>query len=155
MSIALRRPDNARARPSSLLKSDEQYTKVFNPNFDLQLFLNAANIMRRVDEFLVKQNMSRKDVANLRFYVAMLVSIKLSGMPQPRPAKLAELDLQKLDEPMLLSSLLEATSTYERLGATDRTAKGPDLNRELQSKESALYVAKKKTAANARVKRKD
>jgi hypothetical protein len=40
MAIALQRPNDARAHPSSLLKRNEDYEKVFNRSYPIALYLN-------------------------------------------------------------------------------------------------------------------
>jgi hypothetical protein len=46
MAIMLQVPDTARARPSSLLKKDEDYEKVFNETYPIQLFRACIELTR-------------------------------------------------------------------------------------------------------------
>ena len=48
MTIILGKPNTARARPSSLIKSNEDYSKVFSEEYPLGLYTNAAVLTRRV-----------------------------------------------------------------------------------------------------------
>jgi AIPR protein len=149
MAIALRRPDNARARPSSLLKADDQYAKVFNQKYPLELYLVCAALVRKVDEFLYTQTtLQRKDINNIRFYVAMLVSMIETHMPLPRVTKIAELDVKSIGVGTLLSALKEATTKYTELGGSDQVAKGPELARQLIATRVQAFVAEKKLKAD-------
>ena len=46
MSIVLKEPDNARARPSSLIKHDNDYKRVFNENSGLDVYLVCIEILK-------------------------------------------------------------------------------------------------------------
>jgi AIPR protein len=68
MAVVLHKPDVARARPSSLLKRDDDYLKVFNPDYSLQLYLNTALILQRVDRFLSDQPLPTMARYNRKFH---------------------------------------------------------------------------------------
>ncbi len=72
MAIVLRRPDTARARPSSLLKRDEDYERIYNPQYPINLYYVCAETMRHVEAFLKSADagLPAADRNNLRFYVA-------------------------------------------------------------------------------------
>ena len=85
MSLALLRPNDARARPSSLLKRSEDYDKVFNRDYPIGLYLSCAAIMKRVDHFISSESaqLDRKDQTNFRLYVAMEVACTAVGKAAP------------------------------------------------------------------------
>ena len=145
MAIALRRPDNARARPSSLLKTDDQYVKVFSDKYPLVLYITCAKVMRKVDEFLYSQpKLQRKDINNLRFYVAMIVSMNETGLPQPKPKQIGDINASLISIASLTSAYEEAKAKYTELGGTDQIAKGPELVKQLAMERYQAYVASKK-----------
>ena len=139
MAIALQRPDSARARPSSLLKDESDYKKVFSDQHPLQLYVACVMLMKRVDNFLRSEAMglNRKDQTNLRFYVAMLGAMKLAGTQQIRHAQAASLAFEKLTDQDLTSVLNEAKAVYAELGSSDQAAKGPELLKKLKPEPSA------------------
>jgi hypothetical protein len=150
MAIALRRPDSARARPSSLLKTDDQYAKVFSDKHPLELYLVCARTVRRVDEFLNAQEwLDRKDLTNVRYYVAMLVAMTATGVPQPKIGQISAIQVDKIDDAQLKGLLDEVLKTYRELGASDQVAKGPELSKELASQRLSEYVAAKKAKITA------
>lgn len=53
MAIGLSRPDDARARPSTLLNNEADYAAVFNQKFSLDIYLWIAGVQRRVDSLLL------------------------------------------------------------------------------------------------------
>jgi AIPR protein len=92
-AMGLARPDKARGKPSSLLKNDEDYRLVFNSSIDLDVYLWAAKLQRRVDSFILSEvaeaNVSQK--SNLKFHLSMLMVDSLNGAPVRRPQQLRAL----------------------------------------------------------------
>ncbi|NMO32884.1 AIPR family protein [Streptomyces sp. GMY01] len=90
MAMALGRPDYARARPSSLLKSDSDYERVFSSATPLPVYLWLAKAQRHVDAFLQSSATpaSGSEFTNLHFYLAMLAATDIVGQPFNRPAHL-------------------------------------------------------------------
>ena len=129
MAILLQRPDTARARPSSLLKKDEDYGKVYSDSHPIEMYYTCAEIMRRVEDYLrlPTTGLTPKDRNNLRFYVAMHLTAKLTGKVTPNSGDLAKVDLSKLDAGLLQQSTSIVQAEYKALGGTDQAAKGSQL----------------------------
>jgi hypothetical protein len=129
MAIALQRPDSARARPSSLLKKDDEYRKVFSEQYPIQLYEKTVAVMRRVDGYLrsFTPQLEREDQTNLRYYIALDLVVALLGTSRPSMDKIAELDLDSLTDVQIKKSLGRLKLLYDNLGATDQVAKGPQL----------------------------
>ena len=128
MAIVLRRPDMARARPSTLLKKDDDYKTIFDPKHRIRLYFVCAEAMRRVEVFLKgSTELAPKDRTNLRFYLGMYAVLSCTHLATPSPRMVAELDLDALSTECLERGLGHVQSEYERLGANDQVAKGPDL----------------------------
>lgn len=73
MSILLSEPDNARARPSTLLDKDDEYNRVFDESVDLETYVSLVRIMRRLDSYISDvRTPARYRVRNFRFHVAWL-----------------------------------------------------------------------------------
>ena len=134
MAVVLQRPDTARARPSSLLKRDEDYRKVYNSAYPIALYHVCAEGMRRIEAFLRSPHvdLTTKDRSNLRFYVAMHSLVSLTGKRKPSPNELANVDINKLDDVAIKNSLDLVCQQYTALGGTDQIAKGPYLLAEIR-----------------------
>jgi len=134
MAIALHRPDSAPARPSSLLKDESDYKKVFSDQYPLQLYAECVMLMKRVDTFLRYDvvGINRKDQTNLRFYVAMLAARKLAGGNYLRAGKMVSLAFEKLTDRELAVVTNETKTAYGELGSSDQAAKGPELLKKLK-----------------------
>ena len=129
MALLLQRPDTARARPSSLLKKDEDYGKVYSESHPIKMYYTCAEIVRRVEDYLRRPEtgLSPKDRNNLRFYVAMHVAGTLTGKAAPGSSDLAETDPSKLDVALIQQSTTLVQAEYKALGGTDQVAKGTSL----------------------------
>ena len=134
MAVGLSRPDDSRARPSSLLKSDRNYQTMFSSEIPLHIYLWAAKAQKEVDGFLQtpEAGASTPERTNLRFHLAMLATAKLLGTRVRSPKQLTELasegrTLAEADLPACLATLRE---TMQRLvdeagESPDKIAKGP------------------------------
>ena len=127
MAIVLRKPDTARARPSSLLKTEENYAKVFDATYPIRLYYVCVEAMRAVEHYLRSpdSNVLPENRNNLRFYVAMHVVAGVGSTIGPKPV--AQFDIAKLDEISIKNSLDYVQSKYLELGGNDKVAKGTAL----------------------------
>jgi len=76
MSIPLKQPDQARARPSTLIKDEVRYEALFSPDRPLEEYLYCVRTQRAVDAFLAArpQEYSPARRANIHFHVAMVAT---------------------------------------------------------------------------------
>ncbi|GHE51321.1 hypothetical protein CP980_08210 [Streptomyces vinaceus] len=136
MAMALGRPDYARARPSSLLKSDSDYQRVFSEKTGLPVYLWLARSQRQVDDFLQSrpQPISRSEYTNLHFHLAMLGAVDLVGRVFTRPDALSNAAREEVfPTPVRLESLWTALREQfdgfqdEHGWGADKTAKSAEF----------------------------
>jgi hypothetical protein len=128
MAIALRRPDNARSRPSSLLKKDDDYKQIFDADRPLVLYYNCTVIMKRVEAYLrTEQGLSVPDKGNIRFHVAMAVLASTLGKVKPTIGDIATLDLAAITDAKISEAAALVYAEFKQLGATDSIAKSADF----------------------------
>jgi hypothetical protein len=134
MSVLLARPDDARARPSSLLKSDGDYEKIYSSALPINIYFVCADMLRRIDEYFrdIDPPLKTRDRANVRFYVLMYVAYLHVGKWRPNSREIAEIDTSQLASDEFEHALDIVLSKYINLGATDSVAKGSELIRALQ-----------------------
>jgi hypothetical protein len=134
MAIGLQQPDSARARPSSLIKDETDYRRVFNPQLDLAIYLWVANTQRAVDAFLRTDTASAttQERTNLRFHVGMIAAAQALGKRVTSPRDLQTLVTRTLDDAefaqaftTVKSALAEHTEANPQ--PVDRTAKGREF----------------------------
>lgn len=73
IAIALARPDDARARPQSVLSNDKLYQTIFGDGVDRETYLSSVKVMAQVDAYLRTDEAKAifDDFTNARFYVAI------------------------------------------------------------------------------------
>ncbi len=132
VAIMLRRPDDARARPTTA--AERHYKKLFSESFPKNLYSSCALIMKRVDEYLngvVDTESQHK--ANMRFYLAMYSVCVALKSARPRRSTIAGFNMDLLTDQHLYNCLFRVEQTYLQLGGDDVTAKGPAVNESLQA----------------------
>ncbi|MDO8864145.1 AIPR family protein [Haliea sp. E1-2-M8] len=131
MAIILLKPDTARARPSTLVNSDLEYQRIFSLDKPIDIYLKVVQIMKSVEAFLKPENceiqLERKTITNIKYYVAMIASIKLAGGSHGVEKRLAELPNVEISGEILKEALQQALEEFNDLGATDQVAKGSVL----------------------------
>ncbi len=136
MAMGLSQPDDSRARPSSLLKRDDDYTKIFSSDLSLSVYLWLAKTQKQVDAFLLSDAAGATTVerTNLRFHLSMLVAAQLVGERIYSPKQLAtvateEKTASEAELLKLLSKLRETFAAYETKTGDppDKIAKGSEF----------------------------
>ena len=129
MAILLQRPDTARGRPSSLLKRDEDYERIYSVEYPIDLYHVCAEATRRVEAYMksVETALTAKDRNNLRFYVAMHAVASVARKAEPVAEDIAKIDINALSTERVQESADLVREKYEELGGSDRVAKGPLL----------------------------
>ncbi|MBK9169295.1 MAG: AIPR family protein [Bryobacterales bacterium] len=134
MAVVLQKPGTARARPSSLLKKDEDYERVFSGDFPIELFRAAIELSRLADARLRGDaTLTPEDRVNLKFYVAMYVAALACNAARPKPEQIAKLAAATIDKALLDRAMADAKSVYQQLGGTALAAKGSEFGDELIS----------------------
>ncbi len=98
-AMGLFRPDLARGKPSSLLKSNEDYLKVFNSSIELDIYYWVAKTQRSVDTFIVSEDAQAtiQQKSNLKYHLSMLVAEHLNGGPVRQPRQLKRLAAEDVE----------------------------------------------------------
>lgn len=136
MACALSEPSNARARPSSLIKSEDAYRRIFNADYPLDIYLKCPIIVQTIHDTLKSSGEDdyRKHANNMLFYIAALWAIEQAAVPRPTVLQVAAIDISKLETDRILSIASEVWNDYLSLGATDQVAKGTVLSKNLIGK---------------------
>ncbi|MFW6692738.1 AIPR family protein [Streptomyces sp. MAR4 CNX-425] len=136
MAMGLSQPHNSRARPSSLLKRNDEYSRIFSKKIDLPIYLWVAQRQKEIDLFLLTthQQTSASERTNLRFHLSMVAATRLLGKRIYAPTELRELaaaqtDFSSLDLNSVLGELREHYSEYAKVkpGSMEKSAKSGDF----------------------------
>ena len=136
MAMGLSRPDNSRARPSSLLKRDDEYKRIFSKDVPVETYLWIAQAQKEIDAFLASEaeDVRVADRTNFRFHLAMAAAATLLGQPARSPRQLSRLanagtPVADAELHTCLELVLDEFGQQHRLtgSSIDKIAKGPDL----------------------------
>jgi hypothetical protein len=133
IACALREPANARARPSTLIKDDAAYGRIFNVTYPLDLYYKTLVIAKECETFL-KAGVPpeyKEHSNNLRFYVASLVVLRLCAVPTPSIAAVAALNLKKVNQKIIAEASADVWTAYNEFGSDDQVAKGSEMEKKL------------------------
>lgn len=141
LAILLQRPDTARARPSSLIKREEEYQRLFSTDYPIEVYRASAQIIKQAEAFLAQHSdgLSSADRNNLRFYVAMAACQEALQKAEPSTSEVASLSTTPLNNAALETAYQVVKAQYHALGATDQAAKGPQLLGAIKQKMSEKY----------------
>ncbi|MBC3252460.1 AIPR family protein [Serratia fonticola] len=134
ISIALQKPDFARARPSTLLEDNTSYRKLYNKNNSVNAYYVASYIGKKVERFLKeKQSIDVTEKNNLKFYIIYAVAAKTSRNIHPGFKALSEINTGDISDEILEASYKLVLETYLELGGGDQLAKGKSLIERLKN----------------------
>lgn len=132
MSVLLNRPDDARARPSSLIKDDKVYRDLFSDTIPVQVYSFAGILIKRIESHLKGQSeLTARDRNNIRFYVAAYLVWILTKTVSPSPSNIGALSTADVNDFAITEATNVVLSEYKKLGSTDQAAKGPELKKNL------------------------
>jgi hypothetical protein len=147
MAIVLQEPNNARARPSTLINKDVDYERVFNQQHPIAMYLDCARYMRWIDSFLASTaapDYVRNNEINVRYQLAMFAAA-LKARKQFGPKDVPTLDLLSISDSALGESLSEVWTVFTTMRDDqsiegDRVSKSPEFDRRLLTRLNELFA---------------
>ncbi len=124
ISLVLRKPDFARARPSTLLTDENTYKMLYEDNHNLEVFYKAARIGQSVKNNLrLSAEFSSAERSDVLFYLIYAVVAKRLGK-----SKIDFADIKNFDIDLLSTEEIDEVKTavyqkYKELGGNGRVAK--------------------------------
>lgn len=81
LAIILKEPNNSKGRPTTLIKKNDDYVRIFNNNYKFTTLLFCARLMKEIDNFVRQKliNVPWQDLSNLRFHIALQYIIDKKG----------------------------------------------------------------------------
>lgn len=127
MSVLLQRPNDARARPSSLIKEDAIYNQIFNEAFPVKAYVIAGEMKKAVDAYLKESGFESADRNNLLYHVMTRLAVILTSKAKPTVNDIAELDVKIITSDSIGTALEDVLPLYQELGGDGRVAKGSEF----------------------------
>ena len=132
-SIYGQKPDYARARPSTLIKKNDDYENIFNDKLPLELYYKGIIIQKEVEKALINFNnpkLSRSIIGDIKFHIAMFVTCILTNKIKPNAIDIANIDVSKLNDEIINTAIEYVYIIYDAMGGTNAVAKGTEFVKE-------------------------
>lgn len=123
ISIILKKPDYARARPSTLLADETIYNHLYSGEQDLEVYYKAAMIGKIVKTALNTSHLSRSAKNDILFYVIYVVSAKILGKTNITFNDLSSINLALLNGDVVNDVITMVHEKYIEKGASGSVAK--------------------------------
>jgi len=114
-SIIFDEPHSARATPTSLLKKDASYNRIFNSSKNFKGYLNCCLINKKTHNFWLKhQNSDEKlKTSNFKFHLSALIIKRFFNSQEVTFDQIVDLDLTQLDEDNFNSSITHLSTVID------------------------------------------
>lgn len=138
MSVLPQRPNDARARPSNIIRDDGDYKHLFSEDYDLNFFVVCTALKKLVDRWLKERSgLDAADRNNVVFHTIMRLSVRKTGQLAPNSGQIAEIDYDAIDDSDIKGAFDDVYKIYQELGGDASVAKG----RPFRDKVKALELA--------------
>ena len=139
MAIVLQEPNNARARPSTLITKDIDYNRVFNPEYPIHLYLECAKFMKLIDAYLVSGEAPayvKNNEINIRYQLAMFSTVMAQQRLSIEPKDIPALGLSSMSKITLRQNLNEVWEVFVTMKSeqnleSDVASKSPEFDKKL------------------------
>lgn len=123
ISLILKKPDYARARPSTLLADESIYKHLYSGEQDLEVYYKAAMIGKRVKTILNTSQLSRSAKNDILFYVIYYVGANTLRKKEIGFDDFLGFNLSLLDDSAINDAIELVNSKYVEKGASGSIAK--------------------------------
>ena len=115
VAVLLGQPDYSRARPSTLIKNDGDYGRIFSTEYPIELYLVCALAMKTIDRVLGQLDtpISIEERRNFRFHVATIATWTNADTTYLTPSKISGIGLGGLNEYAIKHCLERVVLAYE------------------------------------------
>ena len=132
ISIVLRKPDFARARPSTLLTNEDTYRRLYEENKDLEVFYKAARIGQMVKNSLkVITDLSTAERSDVLFYLVYAVVANRLKKRNISFCDIKAFDIDALTQEDINHVKDLVYQRYKELGGNGRVAKSSNFVNEV------------------------
>ena len=125
ISLILKKPDYARARPSTLLTEDNIDDRLYSGEQDLEVYYKAAMIGKKVKTILNTSQLSRSAKNDILFYVIYAVVAKKLHKREFTFDDLFDIDIDSIDDAAINDAINLVNNKYIEKGASGSIAKSP------------------------------
>ena len=130
ITIFLKKPDYARARPSTLLNDEKTYNELYEKNNDLEVFYRVALLGKKIQKNVRSvSNYSPAEKSDILYYVLYAVIADVLGKKNITPADIKNLDMDSVTDTLIEDIRNRVYEIYKQHGGNGRVAKSAEFIR--------------------------
>lgn len=128
ITIFLKKPDYARARPSTLLNDEKTYNELYEKNNDLEVFYRVALLGKKIQKNVRSgSDYSSAEKSDILYYVLYAVIADVLGKRNITPADIKNLDMDSVTDTLIEDIRNRVYEIYKQHGGNGRVAKSAEL----------------------------
>lgn len=134
ISIIMQSPDNARARPSTLLDSEKHYNILFSSNTPLNTYYVVVKWGKKIEEECRRiEGLTNTQALDIKFHILYVSSVLICKNIRPSAKQIGLVSEKTIDS--VLKNAVEITKKeYLDLGGNNKVVKGPELTQQLKQR---------------------
>lgn len=128
ITIFLKKPDYARARPSTLLNDEKTYNELYEKNNDLEVFYRVALLGKKIQKNVRSgSDYSSAEKSDILYYVLYAVIADVLGKRNITPADIKNLDMDSVTDTLIENIRNRVYEIYKQHGGNGRVAKSAEF----------------------------
>ena len=128
ITIFLKKPDYARARPSTLLNDEKTYNELYEKNNDLEVFYRVALLGKKIQKNVRSgSDYSSAEKSDILYYVLYAVIADVLGKKNITPADITNLDMHSDTDTLIDDIRNRVYEIYKQHGGNGRVAKSAEF----------------------------
>ena len=128
ITIFLKKPDYARARPSTLLNDEKTYNELYEKNNDLAVFYRVALLGKKIQRNVRSgSDYSSAEKSDILYYVLYAVIADVLGKKNITPADIKNLDIDSITDTLIEDIRNRVYEIYKQHGGNGRVAKSAEF----------------------------
>lgn len=128
ITIFLKKPDYARARPSTLLNDEKTYNELYEKNNDLEVFYRVALLGKKIQKNVRSgSEYSSAEKSDILYYVLYAVIADVLGRKNITPADIKNLDMDSVTDTLIKDIRNRVYEIYKQHGGNGRVAKSAEF----------------------------
>ena len=128
ITIFLKKPDYARARPSTLLNDEKTYNELYEKNNDLEVFYRVALLGKKIQKNVRSgSDYSSAEKSDILYYVLYAVIADVLGKRNITPADIKNLDIDSITDTLIEDIRNRVYEIYKQHGGNGRVAKSAEF----------------------------
>lgn len=128
ITIFLKKPDYARARPSTLLNDEKTYNELYEKNNDLEVFYRVAVLGKKIQKNVRSvSDYSPAEKSDILYYVLYAVIADVLNKKNITPSDIKDLDIDSVTDTIIENIRNRVYEIYKQHGGNGRVAKSAEF----------------------------